>query len=186
MPWSADCTINTSESKFSVHTRARPRRARLDFACRSPYPLFENATSERRKIRTPPRVIALPALLRPALKLIFLHNTLVGLAVAFDAVLEFTVPYRKLGHHLVITLRNITIGKNSAEADHASGRKAMMGFLSLVRRPHDGTRSDVVHSQSHLLQSQTCSTNQPSRYRDRIGAVGPLALHSGQGVPVVL
>jgi hypothetical protein len=79
-------------------------------------------------------------------ELTFFHDALVWLAVAFDAVLEVAVAFRKLSQNFIITCGSITQGNGSAETDHVAGRKAMTGDSICVRCPHDGTCNDVVHS----------------------------------------
>jgi hypothetical protein len=97
------------------------------------------------------------------LNFMFLHDTLVWLAIALDAVLEFAVSRRKLSQYLIKTWNGVAQGHDPAETDHISPCKTVAHHGVFVRCPHVGTCVDVVHSLPHALQRQSCSIDPESR-----------------------
>jgi hypothetical protein len=57
-------------------------------------------------------------------QLIFLHDALVRLAVAFDAVLELAVSFWKRRKNLIGSRHRVTQRTGPAETDHSPDRKA--------------------------------------------------------------
>lgn len=107
------------------------------------------------------------------LNFMFLHDTLVWLAITLDAVLEFAISRRKLSQYLIKTWNGVAQRHGPAETDHISPRKAVARHGVSVRCPHAGTCVDVIHPLPHALQTPVVLDR--SRIAVAFGAIGRVA-----------
>ena len=70
------------------------------------------------------------------LQLIFCNGAVEGLTATFDAVLELSIPRRKLSNYMVWTRPSLPRWIALAEAHHAPGDEAMPGSFMFAQSSH--------------------------------------------------
>ena len=70
------------------------------------------------------------------LQLVFHNGSVKGLIAAFYAVLELSIPLRKLSEYFVWTRRSVPRSSALAEAHHVPGDEAMRGRFMFVQLSH--------------------------------------------------
>ena len=66
------------------------------------------------------------------LQLIFRDGAVEGLKAALYAVLELSIPLRKLGNYFVWTRRSVPRRNTLAEAHHVPGDEAMLSYVRAI------------------------------------------------------